>query len=71
MKSLGMIFSILIMFFMLLTQGSSMFANVWLSQWTDDPFLKNQSNAGDAAYTEKNDLYLGVYGAMGFVQGNV
>lgn len=46
-----------------------MFASIWLSEWTDDPFLKNHSNVQDAEYTRKNYLYLGIYGVMGVVQG--
>lgn len=68
MRSLGIICSCIIIMLMMLNQGSSMFASIWLSEWTDDPFLKNHSNVQDAEYTSKNYLYLGIYGVMGVVQ---
>ncbi|CAL1547665.1 unnamed protein product [Lymnaea stagnalis] len=52
-----------------LFQASSTFSAIWLSVWTDDQLLANSTAAGSAEFVDKNNLYLGVYGAMGFVQG--
>jgi hypothetical protein len=51
-------------------QASSLAANIWLSQWTDDPTLANISMAGTPEYNDLNAMYLGVYGGLGACQGS-
>jgi hypothetical protein len=50
-------------------QGTSIASNIWLSLWSDDKFLANRSLANTTEYSQKNSLYLGVYGGLGVVQG--
>jgi len=45
----------------LIYQGSSVATNFWLNFWSSNKF-------GDSAESKYRDLYLGVYGALGFVQ---
>lgn len=47
-------------------QGFSIGSNVWLSVWSSDDTMKNLTGS---EYTGKRDMYLGVYGALGFGQG--
>lgn len=47
-------------------QGFSIGSNVWLSEWSTD---SEMNNANGTVNTEKRDLYLGVYGALGIGQG--
>ena len=50
-------------------QGTSIASNIWLSLWSDDKFLANRSLVNTTEYSQKNSLYLGVYGGLGVVQG--
>ena len=45
----------------LLYQGASLGTNVWLNTWSGEEL-------GNSSLPENRDLYLGVYGAFGFVQ---
>ncbi|XP_048247829.1 multidrug resistance-associated protein 1-like isoform X2 [Haliotis rufescens] len=49
-------------------QFANAYSSVWLSQWTDDPLLKNQTLANTPDYQNRNALYLGVYGGLGVAQ---
>lgn len=40
--------------------------NLWMTQWTKDVTPQNSSE-----YTHVRDYYLGVYGGLGIVQGNL
>ncbi len=69
-KALGLIWSILLVLFFLLYQAASVMSNVWLSEWTEDPILKNDSiPTNSSTYVNKRDMYLGVYGGLGAMQG--
>lgn len=46
-------------------QGFSIGSNSWLSVWSND----NLTDANNTFNTAKQDMYLGVYGALGVVQG--
>lgn len=46
-------------------QSFSIGSSVWLSVWSND----NQANGNNTLDTVKRDMYLGVYGALGFGQG--
>lgn len=39
----------------------SVYGNIWLSQWTDDP---------QSSIPHVRDMYLGIYGGIGFFQSN-
>lgn len=68
-RALGLCLFTWVFILMILNQGSLMFANIWLSQWTDDPYLKNLNNTGNPEYNTKNYIYLSVYGTVGIIQG--
>ena len=59
-----MILSFATILFNMVFQGFSIGSNVWLSVWSNDQSIGN--NTQD---TSKRDLYLGVYGALGAGQG--
>lgn len=61
LRSIGMTLSIATIFLNILFQGFSIGSNVWLSRWSTDPEASND--------TGLRDMYLGVYGALGFGQG--
>lgn len=65
LKNVGynMIFFIFII--QLATQAFGVGSNAWLGKWTDDDELY----VDGVINTYKRDLYLGVYGAIGFGQG--
>lgn len=46
-------------------QALSIGSNVWLSIWSDD----NMTIANNTIDIAKQDMYLGVYGALGLGQG--
>ena len=66
MKSVGLILSLLILFLYLLNNAASIYANIWLSEWSDD--VRKAGN-DTAAYNAQRDMRLGVYGALGLAQG--
>ncbi|XP_063421679.1 multidrug resistance-associated protein 1-like [Mytilus trossulus] len=49
-------------------QGTSIFANIWLSWWSDDDLLANRTLSNTTLYSDRNTMYLGVYGGLGVVQ---
>jgi len=48
---------------------SSVLSSLWLTQWTEDPVLQNASLINSSIYLQHRDLYLGVYGGFGVLQG--
>lgn len=61
LRSIGMLLSFTTIFLNMLFQGFSIGSNVWLSRWSTDPRASNETGV--------RDMYLGVYGALGFGQG--
>ena len=68
-RSLGQGNAVLLVVFFLLYQAGSVGSNVWLSQWTDDPDINNASIVNTTFYINKRNMYLGVYGGFGAIQG--
>ena len=68
-KALGYGLTVMLIVSFLLYQAASVMSNVWLSQWTEDPLLKNMSLVETPEYNQKQGMYLGVYGALGGIQG--
>ena len=52
-------------------QASALAANLWLSEWTGDATLANTTLAGTPDYNARNAMYLGVYGGLGVLQGEI
>jgi len=68
-RAVGLLATCIILLLFLGYQGASIASNIWLSEWTDDPILKDRSQSNSTAYQDKNMLYLGVYGGFGVAQG--
>lgn len=69
LSAIGGLFSVLIIGLFLIYNGAGIYSSIWLSEWTDDPYLKDTSNANTTKYQDKNYMYLGVYGGLGVGQG--
>lgn len=68
--AIGCFASCIILLLFTIYQASAIGANIWLSQWTDDSYLKTHQNESNTTeYQDKNNLYLGVYGGLGAAQG--
>ncbi|KAJ8319362.1 hypothetical protein KUTeg_004453 [Tegillarca granosa] len=65
LKSVGPILSPCIMLFYILYNVTSVYSNFWLSDWSND----NVTVTNGTIDTAQRDLRLGVYGALGFIQG--
>ena len=57
---IGMLVAVISILFYALFQTFTVGANLWLSVWSEDEEA--------ATNTAKRNLYLGVYGALGFLQ---
>ncbi|XP_071638104.1 multidrug resistance-associated protein 1 isoform X1 [Temnothorax longispinosus] len=64
LKSIGWFLSISTIVMNAVFQSFSIGSSVWLSVWSNDNSVRN-----DTLDTAKRDMYLGVYGALGFGQG--
>lgn len=61
-RTIGLALIVPILFLYAFQQGASLSYNYWLSLWADEPIING---------TQLNtDMKLGVYGALGFAQGN-
>ena len=58
---MGWVPGLLVVFFFAVDQGCVMAGNIWLSKWSDD--------VGSFNNTAKRDMYLGIYGMFGVLQG--
>ncbi|XP_025074064.1 multidrug resistance-associated protein 1 isoform X5 [Pogonomyrmex barbatus] len=65
LKSIGWFLSISTIVMNAVFQSFSIGSSVWLSVWSND----NQTVVNGTVDTAKRDMYLGVYGALGFGQG--
>ena len=52
-----------------LYHGVSVYASFWLTFWTNDPYLTNQTNIGEDKFYDKVKYYLYGYGLLGVIQG--
>ncbi|BFZ19876.1 hypothetical protein BsWGS_22915 [Bradybaena similaris] len=55
--------------FYLVYLASTIFSSIWLSKWTDDPYLANRTLSETDEYADKTNLYIGLYAGMGVIQG--
>ncbi|KAK6983295.1 Canalicular multispecific organic anion transporter 2 [Biomphalaria glabrata] len=53
----------------LIYMGSNIFSGIWLSMWTDDTYLANRNLSDTEEYADKTNLYIGLYGGLGVIQG--
>ncbi|KAK3095411.1 hypothetical protein FSP39_014366 [Pinctada imbricata] len=66
MGTFGAFFSV---FSMAVFQGLNVYGNFYLTFWTEDDLLKNQSLSNTDEYADRNLYYLGVYTLLGVIQG--
>ena len=52
-------------------QAINAYSNIWLTFWTEDPYLKNQSLVNTTEYSDTNNVYIIVYTVMGLVQSKM
>ena len=68
---MGLKFSVLIVLLYGTYQGFAVWANLWLTNWTSNADLQDLDKypADSQERRDKNDYYLGIYGAFGVAQG--
>ena len=63
------------MIFFLMYQIASVLSNLWLSAWTENDILKNETLRNESVfgniYDSTQNMYLGIYGGLGFAQGGI
>ncbi|XP_059143339.1 multidrug resistance-associated protein 1-like [Physella acuta] len=64
-KAIGYAATIFFFTFFAGYQAVNVYSSIWLSDWTADDILTNRSLSNTSQYQDRNDLYLGVYGALG------
>ena len=65
LKSIGVVLSFFTVLFYILYNASSVYSNIWLSEWSNDASMNFTAEERNS----KRNLRLGVYGILGFVQG--
>ena len=63
MKSIGLLISLAIIVLYILNNIASVYSNFWLSDWSNDKPINGTFDPST------RDMRLGVYGALGFSQG--
>lgn len=61
LKSFGVFYTVLTILLIIIFQAFSVGSNVWISKWSSDKTVGND--------TEKRDMYIGVYAGFGLGQG--
>ncbi|XP_005091940.1 canalicular multispecific organic anion transporter 2 [Aplysia californica] len=61
LKAFGYLPASTIPFFLVVFIGFNVGTGIWLSKWTDDPYLRNETNVGTARYMDDTYYYLGLY----------
>uniref|UniRef100_A0A182NES5 ABC-type glutathione-S-conjugate transporter n=1 Tax=Anopheles dirus TaxID=7168 RepID=A0A182NES5_9DIPT len=59
-KGIGLWLGFWSIFFSVINQGASIYANIWLTDWSEDPEAATDNSV--------RDMYLGVYGGLGGAQ---
>ncbi|XP_062618110.1 multidrug resistance-associated protein 1-like isoform X2 [Saccostrea cucullata] len=72
LKSVGAMFSVVTVLFYVLYNAASIYSNIWLSEWSGDPYLYINGTNGtimkEINISQRN-LRLGIYGVLGILQG--
>ncbi|GAB1601881.1 resistance-associated 1, partial [Argonauta hians] len=68
-KAFGITLFSLAIIFNTLYNVANIASSVWLSQWTEDPYLVNETNINTTHYDELTNMYLGGYGGFGVLVG--
>lgn len=69
-RSVGYGYALLIVVIYALYEAGAVLANIWLSEWTDDPDLNNLTAfpANSSQRQDRNNYYLALYGGFGAAQ---
>ena len=70
-RALGTIFTVFWFIFFVGYQLFSVLSNIWLSVWTEDPVISNSTIVDTPYYIDTRNMYLGVYGGLGGLQGKI
>lgn len=65
---MGLAFALLSLLQLVLYNAANVYANIWLSRWTEDPVFSDSSNSTSEEKSDAVNKYLGVYGGLGAVQ---
>jgi len=68
-KSMGVVLSCCMLLFFILFKVANVYSSVWLSRWTSDPLLTNASLTNTSQFANRQNLFLGIYAALGGIQG--
>lgn len=68
-RALGLPFFLVILLLFGLFEATSVVSSLWLTDWTEDKTMQNSSLVNSTMFAYKRDLYLGVYGGFGVLQG--
>ena len=72
-KAVGLPYAFLILFFYGIYQILSVWASIWLSNWTSDPRLQDLDllPGNSSERRELNEYYLGIYGLFGVATSKI
>lgn len=59
-QSVGIVFTTILLLTSILSQSFSVYGNIWLAEWSAD---------AESGSPHVRDMYLGVYGGLGILQG--
>ncbi|KAK3094622.1 hypothetical protein FSP39_004144, partial [Pinctada imbricata] len=68
-KAMGYFATFFSVFSLAAFHGLTVYGNFFLTYWTEDEYLNNQSLSYTSEYTNRNVYYLTVYGVLGIFQG--
>nr|XP_022309966.1 multidrug resistance-associated protein 1-like isoform X1 [Crassostrea virginica] len=68
-KAMGVVGTFFSLLFVVLFQGLNAFSNFWLTFWTEDDVIKNQTLVMTQEYADRKYYYLIIYTILGVLQG--
>ncbi|KAK3802036.1 hypothetical protein RRG08_064629 [Elysia crispata] len=68
LRAFGYLPVIVACFFLIFYNGANVASGLWLSEWTNDDYLKNETYKGTGKYTSDTYRYLGVYSVLALTQ---
>ncbi|XP_014786272.1 multidrug resistance-associated protein 1 [Octopus bimaculoides] len=68
-KAFGVLLFISMLFSNLMIHLSNILSSFWLTEWTENPYMLNDSNINTTHYKELTNMYLGGYGGFGLGVG--
>ena len=68
-KAMGVVGTFFSLLFIVLFQGLNAYSNFWLTFWTEDDVIKNQTLVMTQEYVDRKNYYLIIYTILGLLQG--